>query len=83
MVELRVILVDFRLLLKVEVPGWGEDRKLAGVHPGESTHCIISSTPKSFLHFSALISISLAFARSNFRARKNLFYDVVLGSRAI
>ena len=33
---------------------------------------MISSTLKSFLHFSALANISFVFVRSNLRVRKNL-----------
>lgn len=72
MVELRIISVNFGLLFEVEVPKYDQGQNLSTRCSEESTHVIIPSTSKSSLHCSALNSISLAFATSNLRARKNL-----------
>ena len=86
MIILRIVFIDFFffLELKVSVGGWGFFAKiknqntvrfsLVGKKKREKkrTNFMISSTLKSFLHFSALANISFVFERSNLRVRRNL-----------
>ena len=69
MIILRVVFVDifFFLELKVSVGCIKQPFSRKG-----KTNFTISSTLKSFLHFSALATISFVFVRSNLRVRRNL-----------
>jgi hypothetical protein len=69
-VILWIVFVDYGGFWEVEVPAQNDEQgKSKGL---EATCLTISSTPKSFRHFSLAMNISLALGTSNLRARKNL-----------
>lgn len=81
-VELGIVLVHFFVFFKNEIPKItvssiylstpGFRRGIPPPSQKKKTYLTTSSTPKSFLHFSALSNISLPFTTSNFLALKNL-----------